>query len=131
MGRFLTVFFLFSFQLFGADRMAASPMVGDDTLFSDTVRQVADTSSAPVAAGGVAKSPDSLHKERVPADSGKNSVENTAQPPDNKNVIPSSSVKKIKLRKREYNYKQQVRLAVGMMAFIAFVMFTAQNLNPK
>ena len=50
---------------------------------------------------------------------------------ENKDVTTTSSVKKIKLRKRKYNYRQQVILAVGMMAFIAIMMTTAQSLNPN
>lgn len=42
-----------------------------------------------------------------------------------------TTVRKIKLVKRKYNYRQQIGLAVGMMAFIAIVMTTAQTLNPK
>jgi hypothetical protein len=42
-----------------------------------------------------------------------------------------SNVRKIKLVKRNYNYRQQIWLAIGMMAFVALMMTTAQTLNPK
>jgi hypothetical protein len=42
-----------------------------------------------------------------------------------------SSIRKIHLTKREYNYKQQVILALSMMAFIAVIMTSAQSWNPK
>jgi hypothetical protein len=42
-----------------------------------------------------------------------------------------ASTRKIKLVKREYNHRQQIILAVGMMAFIAIMMTTAQSMNPK
>jgi len=41
------------------------------------------------------------------------------------------SARKITLTKRKYNYKQQIILAVGMMVFVALMMTTAQNWNPK
>jgi len=40
-------------------------------------------------------------------------------------------VRKIKLIKREYNYRQQMTLAIGMMSFIAIMMASSQNWNPK
>ncbi|MBD3319886.1 MAG: hypothetical protein GF350_02205 [Chitinivibrionales bacterium] len=39
--------------------------------------------------------------------------------------------KKLKIVKREFNFKEQVGLAVGMMAFILIVMTTEQAWNPK
>ncbi len=42
-----------------------------------------------------------------------------------------SSIRKIHLTKREYNYKQQVILALSMMAFVAVIMTSAQSWNPK
>lgn len=47
------------------------------------------------------------------------------------NSDEKSGIKKIKLIKREYNYGQQLRLAIGMMAFLAVVMMSSQNWNPK
>jgi hypothetical protein len=44
---------------------------------------------------------------------------------------PRESARKIKLVKREYDHRQQVVLAVGMMAFILIMMTTAQSWNPK
>ncbi|MBN1576954.1 MAG: hypothetical protein JW913_10405 [Chitinispirillaceae bacterium] len=42
-----------------------------------------------------------------------------------------SSIRKIPLTKRRYNYRQQIVLAIGMMAFIAIIMTSAQTWNPK
>ena len=42
-----------------------------------------------------------------------------------------TSTRKIPLTKRQFNYRQQVILAVGMMAFVALMMTTAQSWNPK
>ena len=66
-------------------------------------------------------------------------VADTVKPPVNKKSSApvagsqqsESSVKKIKLRKKSYNYRQQITLAIGMMAFIAVIMFTDQSLNPE
>jgi hypothetical protein len=41
------------------------------------------------------------------------------------------SNRKIKLIKRQYNYKQQVFLAIGMMMFVGLMMMTTQSWNPK
>lgn len=38
---------------------------------------------------------------------------------------------KMKLVQRTFNHKQQVYLGLGMMAFIALIMTTAQSWNPK
>ncbi|MBD3345538.1 MAG: hypothetical protein GF401_10790 [Chitinivibrionales bacterium] len=43
----------------------------------------------------------------------------------------TSHTKKLKIVKREFNFKEQVGLAVGMMAFILAVMTTSQAWNPK
>ncbi|MBN1307405.1 MAG: hypothetical protein JXA18_05775 [Chitinispirillaceae bacterium] len=42
-----------------------------------------------------------------------------------------SSARKISLIKRQYNYRQQIILAIGMMAFVAIIMTSAQSWNPK
>jgi hypothetical protein len=77
---------------------------------------IADTT----VAGAVAAQPDPvLHPAAV------KKVESPAATPER------TSMRKIKLIKREYNYRQQVVLAVGMMAFIAIMMSTAQSWNPK
>ncbi len=49
----------------------------------------------------------------------------TAQ--SSRKATPSS----VPLIKRSFNYKQQVILALGMMAFVAIIMTTSQNWNPR
>lgn len=39
--------------------------------------------------------------------------------------------KKIKVIRRDYNFKDQIGSAVGMMIFIAIILTTVQNWNPK
>lgn len=46
-------------------------------------------------------------------------------------AFPRASTRKIPLIKRQFNYKQQVILALGMMAFVAIFMTTSQTWNPK
>lgn len=43
----------------------------------------------------------------------------------------SPSHKKLGLIKRDYDYKKQVWLAAGMMAFMALVITSAQTWNPR
>ena len=38
--------------------------------------------------------------------------------------------KKVKLIQKTYDHKQQVKLGIGMMAFIAIIFYTVQSLNP-
>jgi len=38
---------------------------------------------------------------------------------------------KMDLVKRSFNHKQQVFLGIGMMAFVAIIMTTAQSWNPR
>ena len=80
------------------------------------------------AAPDVPDTTESVEKVTVRSDS---TGEKQVQVTEKNEVAATTTVKKIKLRKRDYNYKQQIRLAVGMMAFIAITMMTAQNLNPK
>ena len=42
-----------------------------------------------------------------------------------------SPTRKISLIKRQYNYRQQIILAMGMMVFVALIMTSAQSWNPK
>jgi hypothetical protein len=55
----------------------------------------------------------------------------TSESVESPEASQSESVKKIPLTRRSYDYRRQVILAVGMMAFIAIVMTTSQSLNPK
>lgn len=91
------------------DSIKADVAVPVDTSQSDTVQAAATVSATPV---------DTIDQQ-------------TVEVTENKDIAATSSVKKIKLRKRKFNYRQQVVLAVGMMAFIAIMMTTAQSLNPK
>lgn len=48
-----------------------------------------------------------------------------------KDSIPQAAApRKLKIVKRHFKYKEQIGLAVGMMAFILVVMTTAQAWNP-
>ena len=41
------------------------------------------------------------------------------------------SARKLTVVKREFSYAQQIGIALGFMAFIAFMMTTAQSWNPQ
>jgi hypothetical protein len=45
-------------------------------------------------------------------------------------VVEKKGPKKLKLVQRGYSYRQQIGLAVGMMAFVAVIFTTSQNWNP-
>ena len=101
----------------------------------DTIR----TDSAPAA--NTAASPDSITTEGA-IGAGNMAEPDSTQPhhpppasahvvSDTEKPAEQASARKIKLIKREYNYRQQVLLAIGMMAFIAIMMTTAQSYNPK
>lgn len=130
MVRFLLVMFLFSLPLSGADQVGSMQAGSEDTAGIAAVQQENDTAAATVVAPeAAAAAPDTVQKEN-PEPSQK-VARGTVQPPDKPATASATSVKKIKLRKRDYNYRQQVLLAIGMMAFIAIMMTTAQSLNPK
>ncbi len=38
--------------------------------------------------------------------------------------------RKIKVQRKRYNFRNQVGSAVGMMIFVAIILFTVQNWNP-
>ena len=118
-----------------------SAETGSDSLTPDTVTVsterdsmvpdslVEQTDSMDTTA--VASEPDSLHPAATGSSGSGTTGEKQAQVPEKKDVAATQAIRKIKLRKREYNYRQQIGLAVGMMAFIAIMMTTAQTLNPK
>jgi hypothetical protein len=43
---------------------------------------------------------------------------------------PQEKAPKIKLVKREFKYREQIFLALGMMAFVMVIMTLTENLNP-
>lgn len=97
-------------------------MVPADSLFEHTDSM--DTTT-------VVSEPDSLLPAAAGGEGSGTTVEKQTQVPEIKDIAATPVIRKIKLRKREYNYRQQIGLAVGMMAFIAIMMTTAQTLNPK
>jgi hypothetical protein len=54
---------------------------------------------------------------------------------DSLSLHPGSSgqpqAQKIKIIKKEIDYSTSVKLALGMMAFIAVILFTSQSWNPS
>ncbi|MFP4164989.1 MAG: hypothetical protein ACLFQB_13920 [Chitinispirillaceae bacterium] len=53
------------------------------------------------------------------------------QLPDTLSQADSATHQKLPLIKRDYDYKKQVWLAAGMMAFMALVITSAQTWNPR
>jgi hypothetical protein len=97
---------------------AVSRVVSDDSTARTTVGK---TTFAPAA------SSDTLPGSPATADSTVQSVTTkTTVTQSQTEASKKSSIRKIHLTKREYNYKQQVILALSMMAFIAIIMTTAQ-----
>jgi hypothetical protein len=45
-------------------------------------------------------------------------------------VQSKKGTQKLKLVRRGYNYREQLGLAMGMMAFVAVIILTSQNWNP-
>ena len=135
------VFALFvAASVFGSDTEENSVAPEEDTNVSVDTAEAASgdiqstspestaVSGEATAAPDVPDTTESVEKVTVRSDS---TGEKQVQVTEKNEVAATTTVKKIKLRKRDYNYKQQIRLAVGMMAFIAITMMTAQNLNPK
>jgi hypothetical protein len=93
---------------------------------SSAALQVVDSTSS------VDSVSDTLSATPVVADSLDRSVllQPGGRPPEPQ-APPRTSTRKIALTKRHFNYKQQVILAVGMMALIALIMNTTQLMNPK
>ena len=132
----LALFFIV--PLAGAEVEKDSANAAVDTVLTDTTVQVEVGSSDTLpdstsTAGDLAteNASDRVQSAEMSKTSTDTIDEKKVQVTEKKDVATTSSVKKIKLRKRQYNYKQQIRLAVGMMAFIAVMMMTAQNFNPK
>jgi LAS superfamily LD-carboxypeptidase LdcB len=58
----------------------------------------------------------------------------TQRAPDSLSVNPGLSsqlqAQKIKINNKEIDYATSIKLALGMMAFIALILFTTQSWNP-
>lgn len=46
-------------------------------------------------------------------------------------TAPKEETQKIKIIKRDFRFREQIGIAVGMMAFVAFMMITSQSWNPN
>ena len=57
----------------------------------------------------------------------------TVQPPPDTTSFAQADTgpKKLKIIRRAYNYREQLGLALGMMAFVLVIFTTAQNWNPE
>ena len=51
-------------------------------------------------------------------------------PDTNQNIQNAKRIESFKLIKRDIDYKEQMTIAVSMMAFIALMFFSSQTLNP-
>jgi hypothetical protein len=98
-----------------------------DSMVPDSLVEQTDSMDTTAAVS----EPDSLLPAAAGGEDSGTTDEKQTQVPEIKDIAATPVVRKIKLRKREYNYRQQIGLAVGMMAFIAIMMTTAQTLNPK
>jgi hypothetical protein len=121
-------------SLFSAETVSDS--LSSDTITASTERNsmvpdslVEQTDSMDTTA--TVSESDSLLPAAAGVGGGGTTDEKRTQVPEIKDIAATPVVRKIKLRKREYNYRQQIGLALGMMAFIAIMMTTAQTLNPK
>ena len=138
--------FMLSISLFGEELVVDSVVNQEDTtnridtVVTTEVEAVSDTIPADndsAIEATVGKIPASVSQSdttgtATTATSVNGSIdEKKVEVTETKNVAATASVEKIKLRKRHFNYRQQVGLAVGMMAFIVVMMTTAQSLNPK
>lgn len=109
------------------------------SLYSDTldVTHTSDVSVIEDTTGGtIQNNAEGIHGDTVGASS-------TSMAPDVPDSLmktvpvtppapePKKGVKKIKLIKREYPYRKNRLLAIGMMVFAAVMMASAQNWNPK
>ncbi len=132
--RSILVTLCFTVPLFSAETVSDS--LRPDTVIISTERDslVQDSlveQSDSMDTTAVVSEPDSLLPTAGGTSGSGTTGEKQVQVTEKKDVAATPAVRKIKLRKREYNYRQQIGLAVGMMAFIAIMMTTAQTLNPK
>ena len=126
------VFFLFALPVYSADTTIGLHEADSTQLTisqEDSVQGAVDSGTTAITVD----SSDSLPAATTAPDTLDRSVlvQKNAPAPQPPQAPPRASTRKIRLTKRHFNYKQQVILAVGMMAFIALMMTTAQSWNPK
>ena len=51
--------------------------------------------------------------------------------PDSLDTAAPKKIEKIKVVRRKFNYREQVGVALGMMAFIAIILSSVQSWNPE
>jgi hypothetical protein len=51
--------------------------------------------------------------------------------PDSLDAASPKKIEKIKVVRRKFKYREQVGVALGMMAFIALILTTVQSWNPE
>lgn len=49
---------------------------------------------------------------------------------DTGKLVIEEGVQRLKIRRRDYDYRKQLGYALGMMAFIALILTSSQSLNP-
>jgi hypothetical protein len=65
----------------------------------------------------------------VPGDTGYTVIDSTKAM--SQDSLRLKSARKLTVVKRDFTYRQQIGVALTLMAFIAFMMTTAQSWNPK